>query len=141
MAHKMLLEGTAYTITTGRALVSGTVRTIQSGIALISSTVRKLEFGVSGTIIKFTIMDAGKMTFTEYSAIKDMTWKEWCASAYNTGGFTIQYGSVCTVSTVGSQPRYYYVTQSDSDLSYISNSTKIVSMRRYGRTSTTSPIG
>lgn len=65
MAHKTLIDGTAYEISGGKALVNGTAYSIKNGKTLVGGTAYEIGFEA------FTpILDMGVLTFTYSSFFK-----------------------------------------------------------------------
>lgn len=81
MAHKTMINGTAYDVTGGKTMVGSTVYSIKSGKTLIDGTEYDISFGPP--IINISI---DKVT---YQAEQGMTWGEWVESSYNTGGYSL----------------------------------------------------
>lgn len=75
MAHKTLIDGTAYKISGGKTLIGGTAYKIDGGRTLIGGTAYEVVFA---TIISFTVR--GRYT---YYAEEGMTWAEFIESDYN----------------------------------------------------------
>lgn len=62
------------------------------------------------TLIMFTVNG------TEYQAEEDMTWKEWCNSEYNTGGFKYSSGDVGDAIYTSDYKKYFIHPISELDL-------------------------
>jgi hypothetical protein len=96
MAHKTLINGTAYEITGGKTLVGGTAYEITGGKTLVDGTVRDIEFGDGN--ITFTILRSESwVTYGPFEADEGMTWSQFINSKYNKNGFFSEtsYGTAC----------------------------------------------
>lgn len=91
MAHKTLINGTAYEITGGKTLVNGTAYEITEGKTMVGGTVRDIEFG--GGNITFTILRSDAwVTYGPFEADEGMTWSQFINSKYNKNGFFCETG-------------------------------------------------
>lgn len=82
MAHKTLIDGTAYEITGGKTLIDGTAYSIKGGRTLIDGTGYDISFGAP--LITFGLYDRNSITTYTHQAEEGMTWAEYCDSEYNT---------------------------------------------------------
>lgn len=85
MAHKTLISGTAYEISGGKTLVGGTMFGIKGGKTSVNGTAYSIAFGAA--VIEFKINNMGRQV--TYQAEDGMTWAQWCASSYNTVGYSV----------------------------------------------------
>ena len=81
MAHKTLINGTAYKVTGGKTKVNGTAYGISGGRTLVGGTGYDISFLIAFTIDGIT-----------YQAEKGMTWNQWVSSSYNTAGLMVEMG-------------------------------------------------
>lgn len=100
MAHKTLVNGTAYSISKGKTLVNGTAYTISKGKTLVNGTAYSVSFA---TTIYFYCMGE------TYSCESGMTWQQYVDSG-GSGRFTIDGDHVChdNVYVVNSMGEYVY---------------------------------
>jgi archaellum component FlaF (FlaF/FlaG flagellin family) len=61
MAHKTLINGTAYKVKNGKTLINGTSYKIKNGKTLVNGTSYKVDFYVPMYTITITINDAGNL--------------------------------------------------------------------------------
>ena len=59
MAHKTMVDGTAYGISGGKALIDGTAFSIKGGKTLVDGTAYDVGFGGAGANVKVTVSNIG----------------------------------------------------------------------------------
>ena len=101
MAHKTLIDGTAYEVSGGKTLVSGTAYEIEIGKTLVSGTAYAIP--LHAEIFNMHINGA------LYSFEEGMTWKNWLASEYNVEGYTSKVVSTNEYPYDPSGNRVYYI--------------------------------
>lgn len=81
MAHKTLVGGTAYKISSGKTLIGGTAYSIAGGKTLVGGTAYTISFA---TTITFSLRDNDEDVTSgyagTYSCIAGQTWRELCNS-------------------------------------------------------------
>lgn len=110
MAHKTLVDGTAYEITGGKTLVGGTAYSIAGGKTMVDGTVYDISFG--HPLITFNL-NLNSLGVPAYQAEEGMTWTEFVNSKYNVDGkfrikseqvhyyyYTNQFGAVATGNSI-----------------------------------------
>lgn len=124
MAHKTLINGTAYGIKRAKTLVGGTAYSIKKGRTLVSGTGYNVV--ITKPLISFTIKKgfSGSVWGT-YTAEQGMTWYAWCNSSYNTSSSTSR------ISTTTSGGVGMFNSGSYYDLWKNSNFTKSVTSSEY----------
>ena len=71
MAHKTLIDGTAYEISGGKALVDGTAYSIKNGKTLVGGTAYEVDFQSFVPVINF-----GTLTFTYSGLLTNNYWAQ-----------------------------------------------------------------
>ena len=75
MAHKVMVDGTAYSVTGGTTLVDGTSYSVTSGKTMVDSTVYEISFGAAGldptlaaalVDFEYTVNSDGTVTITDW---------------------------------------------------------------------------
>jgi hypothetical protein len=117
MAHKTLINGTAYEIKDGKTLINGVSYTITGGKTLVNGTSFSISFATtdSGTFTFYIEVDGDYGTAGTYEAIWPMTWGEFCDSPYNGAGLYIYRG----YPTAGHSTCVYdsnWIEQSETDV-------------------------
>lgn len=117
MAHKTLINGTAYEIKDGKTLINGVSYTITGGKTLVNGTSFSISFATtdSGTFTFYIEVDGDYGTAGTYEATTNMTWGEFCDSPYNGAGLYIYRG----YPTAGHSTCVYdsnWIEQSETDV-------------------------
>lgn len=96
MAHKTLINGTAYEIKDGKTLINGVSYTITGGKTLVNGTSFSISFATtdSGTFTFYIEVDGNHGNAGTYTAKTGMTWAEWCDSSYNGSNIHVNRGEL-----------------------------------------------
>lgn len=136
MAHKTLIDGTAYEISGGKTLISGTVYDITGGKTLIEGTTYEIGFTprlwqryelkvIPGTYT-ITGVNSGKDNYT--SLVSKKVYASYSFSA--DGGFQgAGTSATATSSNYSSYVGYYTINDKEDEIDYV-NKTKRISVSK-----------
>ena len=96
MAHKTLIDGTAYEISGGKTLIDGTAFSIKGGKTLVDGTAYEVGFGSAMANVKITTPDSNNASFPNI-----------IIDGVNYNNTEIEYELVVPIGTIAEVGGYY----------------------------------